>query len=479
MLRDGVRMCVRITTGGSAMARRIASSKLLTIIIVGLSLAALLIVAPSALSASATEVQFGANTGEETRALDFGESRDKRSVTLRFLAASPLAAEPEVSFSDLQTSDGKSLEGKLTTKVTPSADRRTFAVRVDIKPSSSAKAGTYETHALLRESGATDARSTLKVTLADKPVDDANLIAVVLLLLGAGLGLFAKWVAGTASTLKGLGDRLASVEKVIGDHQPIPVVFRSNLIQARSQLAAENAQEAEGTLKNNLEGAKVNAAVDVAEKANAIERKITEQRSAVAAMPELDAGDLGRLNVVLGVEAEWIASIVQEAAYDSADASGARAGRLADAQVFSAFLADFADRGQRAALATTLGAFARGEFADAKTKWQAARPAAAAARAPAAAALASELAPIGSTPDASATQSWSVRHAPLLAQGFTALSLVTLGLFTAYDPSTTFRGGHEFLDAVKLFAWGLGSALAGGGVSEIVGKLTAGRQGSA
>ncbi len=477
-----------------------------TIVVAMLSLAAMLVVAPSApatsvtqpastqapgaqtaggqttgtQAASAAEVQLAANTGEETRTLDFGESRDKRSATLRFLAASKLEAAPEVSFSDLQTSGGKSLEGTLSYTRTLASDGRTVAVQVTIKPKSSAAAGTYETRVLLREAGVTDARSTLKVMLADKPVSGANLLAVVLLVLGAGLGLFAKWVAGTASTLKGLGDRLASVEKIIGDHQPIPVVFRGKLILVRSQLAAENAQEAENTLKNDLEGAKVNAAVDVAEKANAIERKITEQRAALATMAELDPGDLAKLREVLVIEADWIASMVQDTAYDSTEAGTRRAGHVADAQVFSAFLADYADKDQRAALATALKAFRGEDFADAKTKWQAALPpAAAAAGVPLAAAPAGPLAPIARAQDASATQSWAVRHAPLLAQAFTALSLVTLGLFTAYDPSTTFRGGYEFLDAVKLFAWGLGSALAGGGISEIVGKLTAGRQGSA
>jgi hypothetical protein len=429
--------------------------------------------------ALAADVSLMPDAGQDARTLNLGESRDPATVNIRFVAASKLPATPEADLSDVQTSDGRELDATLPTpKVSLKQGGRTADVAVEVTPGKAAQAGSYVTQLLLRAPGVTDARSNLTVTLSDKPVAAAAFWATLLLLFGAGLGLLARWIAGTASTLKALEDRLATVEASVQGHDPLPIVFRTKLIQVRTQLAYENAGDAENTLKNDLEGPKTTAAIDVADKAQALGRKISEQQSTIAVLPELESANRGKLEQVLAREREWIDAMVQATDYDSTAQSTERANRLSDAQRFSAFLPYYHDKDKRSALAEALEAFAAGEFGDAEKKWRDATGAPGAEEALGAA-------PPQVTPQIAVgspgqdLSRWLIRHAPLLAQAFTALGLVILGLFTVYDPSTTFRGGNGFLDAVTLFAWGLGSALAGGGISDITGKLTAGRSGSA
>jgi hypothetical protein len=440
------------------------------------------ILPPVAISESppAPDVPLTADVGQDVRTLDLGGSRKSQTIKIRFVAATKLPATPEGDVTDAQTSDGRKLDGTLA--LTPPAAAltqggRTAIVTVKIDPAEDATAGSYDSQLLVRAAGVSDARSKLTIKLDDKPVRGSGFLAAILLLLGAGAGVFAKWIAGTASTLKGIEDRLATVGATVSGHEPLPAVFRSKLIEARTMLANDDATDADALLKADLEGQNTIAAIDVADKAKAVQRKIDEHEKALAALPGLDADLRGKLEQVLQQERDWLEAMVQDSKYAADAQAEARAGRITDAQRFSAFLAYYRDAATRGKFAEALESFVAGDFAKAETLWRDAAGAPAAEVAVRALA-APEHAPmlnVGAPPSGTTAKRWLIHHAPLLAQAFTALFLVILGLFTVYDPSKTLRGDHAFLDAITLIAWGLGSALAGGGISDIAGKLTAGR----
>jgi hypothetical protein len=437
--------------------------------------------APSSVpSVPAPDIALTPDAGQDARTIDLGDSRSAQTVTIRFVAPAKLAETPAPSVTDAQTSDGRPMDGTLTPSAELAQGNKTVIVSVKIAPKEDAEAGSYDTQVLLRATGVSDARSKLTIKLGDKPVCAANLWAVLLLLLGASLGLLARYVAGLASQLKAVEDRLAAVQAQVAGHQPLPAVFHAKLADVAAKIAADNAADAATTLTNDLEGVKTTAALDVAAKAGAIARAVSEQQVAIAAMPpDVTPAQRGELEQVLARARDAAEDLVNASDYAADGKPAERAALVNGVRGFSGFLAYYREAGRRDALADALAHFTAGEFTEANDAWRTAvsspPPPAGALGVAAAGAMA---APAGGAGGGTSLKQLIIRHSPLIAQAFTALGLVILGLFTVYDPSTTFRGDAGFLDAVKLVAWGLGSALAGGGISDIAGKLTAGRSGT-
>jgi len=414
----------------------------------------------------AADIVLAPDAGQETRTLNLGDDHDKATVKVRFVSPEKLPTTPEAELADAQTAEGTKLKATITTKVELVQANRTVLVTVTVEPEGAAEPGSYAAPLLLRAPGVADARSTITTKLAPKPIWGAPFWGTLLLLAGAVLGVIARWIANEASALKALQDRLRVLEESTAPYQPLPVEFRSKLGQLRAQLAREDATAAKAML-DDLE-TKIQDAIDVAETSRTLDRLIVDQATAIAAMPNLGASG-ALLAQVTAREREFIADIGRGPFATDAERT-ARAERIGDAQLFSAFLADYAQEDRRDALAAALAAFARGDFNGAETAWRDAtdqEPPARTARQPTPVPPVTHETPTG-------LRAWVIRHAPELAQALTALALVIVGLFTLFDADETFRT-DAFEDGLTLFAWGLGSALAGLGAADLTGKLTAGR----
>jgi hypothetical protein len=408
------------------------------------------------------------DAGQETRTLDFGEERDEKSVTIRFLAPAPLPAAPEVDLTDAQTTTGLKLDGTVVARpATLTQGKRTVLVTVVVTPTSSADAGSYDSQMLLRGAGLTDARSALTIKLDPAPVSGAWWKAILLLLVGASLGVFARWVATEASALKGLQDRLGIIETTVAPHAPrLPVAFSTTLVKVRMQIDNEDTSGAATTL-TDLEG-KTQAAVAAANATARLHELLAAQQTSIASMPNLGPA-AARLSQVVGRERLF----ADEFAADdySSDAGGKRReDRIADVQRFNAFLPDYAIESNRSKLEDALDLFQQGKFGEAEQKWAAATD----NEAPVGVAAAQPFPAVSPPARKRTVRNWVIRRSPEIWLAITALALVLLGLFTVYDPATTFRT-EPFLDSVKLFAWGLGSALTGAGIADLASKLTAGK----
>jgi hypothetical protein len=420
-------------------------------------------------SAESTPVTLSPDAGHETRTLNFGEERGQKTVTIRFLAAAPLEDAPEGDLTDAQTSTGEKLEGSVRiTRVTLKQGNRTVLVTVAAEPTSNDDAGSFDSQLLLRGTGVTDARSKLTITLAAEPVSGAWLFALVLLVVGAGVGVFARWLGTEAVGLKRLQDRLAGIEAMVAGHeQRLPLAFKVAVVQARSQIANEEASAA-GTTLTDLE-AKAQAAVAAAAATARLQDLLAAQEQSIAAMPNLGAA-ASRLRQVLARELSF-ADEFAAADYSSDAARQRRAELLADAQRFSGFLPHYAVESKRPALDEALELFEQGKFAEAEQAWTAAMD----AEAPLGVTQETPPEPAARMPTSKGTvRGWLIRHSPDIWLGISAGAIALLGVFAVYDPSETFRS-EPFLDAVELFAWGLGSALAGAGIADLAGKLTAPR----
>jgi hypothetical protein len=396
--------------------------------------------------------------------LNLGDDRGEPKFELRFLAAKEVPTVPHASLTRFQTTEGKLLNGKVTATVKKGQEGRSVFVTLAFSGIEDAEAGTYTSSLLLLGKGLTDARATVTLALDPKPVHCANLWAVVLLLLGAGLGLFARWIVTVATKLKGQQDRLDVVEARIHGFEPLPIVFRDKLTALRIQLARGSTDSSETTLKE-LED-RVGAATQVAEVAASIRASIESQRTQIAAMPNLGEA-AGKLAAVLAAEQELVDEALRATDFESKDQQDAREGYLGNVRNVRVFMQEYAVESKRAALEKSLDHYARGEFS-------AGNSAAPIDQAAGVALLSSPTLPPPATPERgplSKFRAWVVRNAAVFAAGFTAIALVIVGLFTVYHPDTTFRT-DAFMDAVGLFAWGLGSAAAGIGVSELTGKLT-------
>ncbi|MBA3262356.1 MAG: hypothetical protein H0T69_07810 [Thermoleophilaceae bacterium] len=337
-----------------------------------------------------------------------------------------------------------------------------------VKPKSSAEAASYDTQMLLRGADVTDARSTLTIKLDPPPVCGAWLKAILLLLGGASLGVIARWIATEASALRGLQNRLGIIETTVAPHaQRLPIAFSAALVKARMQIDNEDTSGAATTL-TDLE-AKTPAAVMAAIATARLHELLAAQETSIASMPNLGPA-AARLGQVIGLER----SFADEFAADdySTDAGNERRKqRIADVQRFNAFLPDYAIESNRKPLDDALELFQQDNFAAAAEKWAADAD----KEAPLGAAAPPAAPQLASPPARKRTlRNWVIRRSPEIWLAITALALALLGLFTVYDPATTFRT-EPFLDSAELFAWGLGSALTGAGIADLATKLSAGK----
>lgn len=417
-----------------------------------------------------TPIALAPDAGQETRTLNFGDERGKKGVTVRFVTPAPLDAAPEVDLTDAQTSTGEKLDGDVTPRapVLKQGDR-TVLVTVVVQPASSAEPGSYGSELLLRGADIADARSQLSIALAAQPVDGAWLFAILLLLGGASLGVVGRIVATQLVELRRLQDRLATVEAIVAGRQHLPRAFRLALVKARTQIELEDATGAATTL-TDLE-AKAEAAAAADDDTLRLQELVGAQERSIAGMPNLGAAAAGLREVL---RRELLFADEFGANDYSTDAGGTRRkARLEDVQRFSAFLHDYAAESKRQNLDAALELFRQGKFAEGEKAWSEAVGVEAPLGA-AAGATAAPSEPLPVTERKRSLRNWIVRNAPNIWLAITALAIGLLGVFAVYEPSTTFRS-EPFLDAVELFAWGFGSALAGIGISDLASKLTAGR----
>ena len=408
--------------------------------------------------------------------VDFGDGRKLTYLTVRFLAENELKNAPQVSLTPFQTSDGEILKGEVTGTAELIQENRTVRVKLTFDALDDAAAGTYTSGMLLRGQGLADARATITAKLDPKPVCGAALIAIALLLAGAGLGLLGRYIINVGLKLREQQERHVVVETHLGNAAPLPEIYHGKLAALRIQLARGNADSSEATLKEmeNKAAAAVQAANDVGTM-----RGIVAAQEARLEDPSL-AALRSRFALVFDAERALIDAAIKSPSFEEEEAVKQRGLQSAEMRLVSSFIENYvdADDATRYKLAPALEYFKKGEFkvGDEKAKELLEQEGALGA------AVEDQPDPTPApTPNSVTTKTWRdflVHHSPTVAAGFTALALVILGLFTLYDPDSTFRT-DGFLEGVGLFAWGLGSAAAGTGLAELTGKLTAGRGGDA
>ncbi len=411
--------------------------------------------------------------GQQSPTLDLGDTRDNSTLVVRFLAAKELTGPPSASLLPFQTSDGVVLDAKVKPSVKLHQEGRTVAARIDFSELEQANSGTYTSSLLLRGKGVADARATVTIKLEPTPVFGADLWAVLLLFAGAVVGLIGRWVVTAAAKVHAQADRLAVVEAKIKGVEPLPAAFTGKLTALRIQLAQENTEASEETLKE-VENQAV-AAIQVAEVVNSMRASIAGHEKQIGEMQSLGEA-LGKLQQVLVSERELTDRALSAPKFETDEEAQVRAGYLDDMRRVRVFLTSYATEAQRPQLAAALEHFMKGEFEEGDKE---AGQATGAAQPLTASMALTPTRPMKSSPvhpesDKLSLRGWAMENAPTIAAGFTAVALVIVGLFTAYHPDSTFRT-DAFMDAVALFAWGLGSAAAGIGLAELTGKLTAGK----
>jgi hypothetical protein len=330
------------------------------------------------------------------------------------------------------------------------------------------------TRAYLAGKGISPARSTLTLALDPEPVKCAWLWAIVLLVVGAGLGVGIRQLADKGAALQDLYGQLDIVLGTIRGVSPIPIPFSNRLIAARKYLAQSNVEPA----KNNLEALdkQATSVVLLAGTLREMAEEIDGHARDVATIPDLDGTQRSMLRRATAQEREFLTELLQEDDVTTDEAKTKREERAQDIDSFGAFLDDYrsATSQVRGKLASALRAFAEKEFAKGREEWKKAIEEAGGAPSTATAGLAQRavVEPAGPAipTDAGDRPPWRIRHARLLLQLATVLGLLVLGLITVFEPDETFRS-DGFADGVALFAWGLGSALAGTQAIDLAGKL--------
>lgn len=443
---------------------RFASTK------VGVAAIACALMAMPSASAAQAPIGLEIDPGQPSPTLNFGDERKESTLAVRFLAAESLDRPPTVSLLPFQTTEGDTLSATVKPEVKLRQQGRTVLVKLPFTELGDAQSGTFASPLLLRGKGVADARATITAKLEPKPVAGAGFWAIVLLLAGAVLGLIVRWVITVGAKLDAQSDRLAVVEAKIEGLEPLPAVFRGKLTALRIQLAQGNAEGAEATLKELEE--QTAAAIQVAEVAASIRASIADHEAQIKAMANLGAA-AGKLAQVLINERELADKTVNAADFETPASAEARAGYLDDVRRVRVFLSRYAEETSRPALAAALEHFVNGEF---KEGAEAAKASVTSGRL--ADAIEEEPTKLTVPPTPAAPgrslRNWATDNAGTIAAAFTAIALVIVGLFTAYQPDSTFRT-DAFMDAVTLFAWGLGSAAAGIGLTELTSKLTAGK----
>ncbi len=423
---------------------------------------------------AAPPVKIEVDPGQQAPVLNLGDKRDDSQLTIRFLAEGQLPGKPTPSILPFQTTEGSVLAAKVKASTWLVQGGETVLVKVSFGDLGSAQAGSYTSSILLRGGGASAARAPLTVKLEPTPVSHANLWAVILLLAGALVGLIGRWVAGAAVKVHGLRDRLAVVEAQVSGLDALPAAYVAKLSALRIQLAQESTSGAEETL---AEVEKLTpAAVQVADAVNSMNSAILAHEAQIAAMPDPTDDYKEKLQQVLTSEKEVVENVLREPEFDGADAAQARSGFLDGMRKVRVFLANFASPALRGKLEPALAFFMKAEFdeGDKKAGEVLDAPAPLTVDMPLMADAALEPPQVPAPEKDRSLRGWAIRNASTIAAGFTAVALVIVGLFSVYHPDSTFRT-EAFMDAVSLFAWGLGSAAAGIGLAELTGKLTAGK----
>lgn len=415
---------------------------------------------PSHAAAAASLTLVGAEDGKAN--YDFGENRSNKVLTLVYSASEPVSSPPSVVLSDAKGKDG--LFGGSLSAAAEVVGEGIVKVNVTVEPGS-VSPGTYTSEILLRGEKIENTNTPLVLEFSRSPCEAmAVLIAIVLLIIGVGLGCLLKWLSGSGAKLRLLLTRYEQLSASFEGDEWTPDALKRALADIRVWLGMGEADSAEEKL--NVVAEKAEAVLTVMQLLGRLKAKVDDAAARVEKLQSLESNAEMRLKDAIKLEREWLEQM-REATYpkpeDEKDSREEKVGWITE---FGIFLGEYEDPTKRdGKWDEALTMYSRGEFAAAKAKWS--EPVAAAA----ADAAAEEL---SSTPvDAgfwSKVKWWAIRHSPALVGLLIAFGIVMVGLQTVFDPKTMFLES-DFRDGLSLIAWGFGSALVGLTTTELASKV--------
>jgi hypothetical protein len=435
--------------------------------------------------AHADPVSVSPDAGYVTRTINFADERGKRTIHFYFTAASALSAAPNATVRGVATADGSQFNGTIVSQATLADDGKTVDVAVSANPAKT-KAGDYTGDLLLRGTGVTDARATLGLKLHALPWPSGSEAAAWgsafgLLLLGAGIGALAQWLAGPGSKLHDLVNRYEIVSALGGGLQSPPPGYKTALLEAGAQLTHRELDAAEETIKA-LETktplvAKISAMVGALNSLFASQRTLIDQLG-------LGAAERGRLMEIVGVEETVRDDLLSDGWPEATTALAAGREKLPHLRNVSAFLSLYSDHGQSAGFKNAVQKYLRADYAAAEQDWTSVPSEQERAAARAQSTAATELHRMVESGAFEPIEHrrlervrhpsmWLARHAPGILGLLVVFGLGIAGLYTVFDPNETFRTDAG-TDAIKLFVWGLAAGLGGATVTQLTGKLTPG-----